>query len=78
MPNRHKYLEQTHRERVQDNKGEQEKVWKSFLNNGEAVSMHTKDVAWNETTIMGEADYSLLFVSVSKQNQSVSMRLEGN
>ena len=78
MPNQHKYLKQTHRERVQDNKGEQGKVWKSLLNNGGAVSARTKDVAWNETTTMGEADYPLPSVSVSKQNQSVSMRLGGN
>ena len=78
MPNQHKYLKQTHCERVQDNKSEQEKVWKSLLDNGEAVSMCTKDVAWNETTMMGEADYLLLSVSVLKQNQSVSMRLGGN
>ena len=78
MPNRHKYLEQTHHERVQDNKGEQGKVWKSLLNNGGAVSTRTKDVAWNEMMMMGEADYLLSSVSVSKQNQSVSMRLGGN
>ena len=78
MPNQHKYLKQTYYKRVQDNKGEQGEVWKSLLDNGEAVSVCTKDMAWNEMTMMGEADYLLLSVSVLKQNQSVSMRLGGN